>query len=85
MGDISASSISPRHPFADFDVAGYSEGGNAAAQKRIERASKIAAFLEAYYGQVEEVTIGQDPEAEASGEAEGEVGRTAPSTTPPKG
>lgn len=45
-----------RHPRADSQHADLSE---AAAAKSIERATQVAAFLEAYYGNVEEITIGR--------------------------
>lgn len=42
----------------------------ATAARRIERAANIAAFLEAYYGDVEEITIGRQQRDETNGNAE---------------
>lgn len=54
-----------RHPFADKKGISREE---AFAARAIERASHIAAFLEAYYGNVEEITIGRDATIEAAGQ-----------------
>jgi cleavage and polyadenylation specificity factor subunit 3 len=63
-----------RHPFADPKAKSAEEY---IAMKRIARAAQIATFLEAYYGNVEEITIGKASEEDvAPGEAQGETDGT---------
>lgn len=63
-----------RHPFADPKAKSAEDY---IAMKRIARAAQIATFLEAYYGNVEEISIGKAAvQDSAAGEAQGEADGT---------